>query len=210
MIKKITKLVLVTALQLQITLYMEILLFWYQPSKVPNLAHHCSDELPLYSQAVQLKPIWVVVCISRNQVWNAKIFLCLIKIYWLTAGKLGERGQRGGKEKFIICWVLLPVKTSSTKEAELTNSFAYTALASWYIMSRLLTKALKNRDQQPPCIASEHLEIVPHADRMINSSELQVLLHNTHTKKKGKPFLLKFNTYSKLLIIQDVFKCCMS
>lgn len=57
MIKKITKLVLVTALQLQITLYMEILLFWYQPSKVPNLAHHCSDELPLYSQAVQLKPI---------------------------------------------------------------------------------------------------------------------------------------------------------
>lgn len=77
-------------------------------------------------------------------------------------------------------------------------------------MSRLLTKALKNRDQQPPCIASEHLEIVPHADRMINSSELQVLLHNTHTKKKGKPFLLKFNTYSKLLIIQDVFKCYMS
>lgn len=97
MIKKITKLVLVTALQLQITLYMEILLFWYQPSKVPNLAHHCSDELPLYSQAVQLKPIWVVVCISRNQVWNAKIFLCLIKIYWLTAGKLGERGQGGGE-----------------------------------------------------------------------------------------------------------------
>lgn len=98
------------------------------------------------------------------------------------------------------------MKTSNTKEAELTNSFAYTALASQYIMSRLLTKALKNRDQQPPCIASEHLEIVPHADRMINSSELQLVLHNTQ-EKKGKTFLLKFNTYSKLLIIQDGFKC---
>lgn len=79
------------------------------------------------------------------------------------------------------------MKTSSTKEAELTNSFAYTALASRYIMSRLLTKAVKNRDQQPPCIASEHLEIVPHADRMTNSSELQLLLHNTQ-EKKGKDF----------------------
>lgn len=106
----------------------------------------------------------------------------------VNSGETGGARAEGGKEKLIICWVLLPVKTSSTKEAELTNSFAYTALASWYIMSRLLTKALKNRDQQPPCIASEHLEIVPHADRMINSSELQVLLHNTHTKKKGKTF----------------------
>lgn len=79
------------------------------------------------------------------------------------------------------------MKTSSTKEAELTNSFAYTALASQYIMNRLLTKALKSRDQQPPCIASEHLERVPHADRMINSSELQLLLHNTQ-EKKGKNF----------------------
>lgn len=49
------------------------------------------------------------------------------------------------------------------------------------------------------------LKIVPHADRMINSSELQLVLHNTQ-EKKGKTFL-KFNTYSKLLIIQDGFKC---
>lgn len=76
------------------------------------------------------------------------------------------------------------MKTSSTKEAELT------ALASQYIMSRLLTKAVKNRDQQPPCIASEHLEIVPHADRMINSSELQLLLHNTQEKNGKRLFSL--------------------
>lgn len=76
-------------------------------------------------------------------------------------------GVAGGEEKF-ICWVLLPMNTSSTKKVELTNSFAYIALASSYIMSRLLTKALKNREQQPPCIASEHLEILPHADRMTN------------------------------------------
>lgn len=84
-----------------------------------------------------------------------------------TGGARAGGGVGGGEEKF-ICWVLLPMKTSSTKKVELTNSFAYIALASPYIMSRLLTKALKTREQQPPCIASEHLEILPHADRMTN------------------------------------------
>lgn len=123
----------------------------------------------------------------------------------------GARAERG-KEK-VICWVLLPVKTFSTKEAELTNSFAYTALASQYIMSRLLTKALKNRDQQPPCIASEHLEIVPHADRMINSSELQLLLHNTQ-EKKGKKKLFSLNlthipNYSSFKMGSNIMICIL-
>lgn len=69
------------------------------------------------------------------------------------------------------------MKTSSTKKAELTNSFAYIALASQYIMSRHIMKASKNREQQPPCIAAEHVKILLHADRMIKSSELHVLLH---------------------------------
>lgn len=53
------------------------------------------------------------------------------------------------------------MKTSSTKKVELTNSFAYRALASGYIMRRLLTKALKNRKSNnhalPPNTEKYHL-----------------------------------------------------
>ena len=160
----------------------------HQPSEVPSFARHCSEQ-SLHSQTVQLKPMRAMVCISRNQVWNAKIFLCLFNKDLVVNSK--ETGGAGGGGQKLFCWVLLPANTFSTQKVEMTNSFAYIALASRYIMSRLVTKALKNREQQPACIASEHLEILPHADRMINSSELQVLLHNTWGKKR-KNFSPKF------------------
>lgn len=147
----------------------------------------------------------VTVCRSRNQVWNAKIFLCLINLL-VNSKETGEVRAERGKEK-LICWVLLPAKTTGTKKVELTNSFAYTALASRYSMSRLLTKALKNREQQPSCTASEHLRNIASCRQNDKSITTTSAFTQYLRKKRKKTYLLKFNTYSKLLIIQDGLTC---
>lgn len=83
-----------------------------------------------------------------------------MKIYWLTANKLGERGQRGEGETHLLSFATN--ENTQYQESWIDkNSFAYRALASGYIMRRLLTKALKNRKSNnhalPPNTEKYHL-----------------------------------------------------
>lgn len=170
---------------------------------MPGFAHPYSAEQSLYLQTVQLKPMWVTVCISRNQVWNAKIFLCLMKIYWLTANRLGERGQRGEGETHLLSFATN--ENIQYQESWIDKLICLQSASFWLYYEKTFNKGIKKQEEQQPCIASEHWKISPHADRMINSSELQVLLRNMEEKRETTS-LLKFNTYSKLLIIPDGFQ----
>lgn len=117
-----------------------------------------------------------------------------------TGGARAEGGRRNSFVEFCYQW-----KHPVPRKLNWQKLICLQSASFWLYYEETFNKGIKKQEEQQPCIASEHWKISSHADRMINSSELQVLLRNMEEKRETTS-LLKFNTYSKILIIQDGVK----